>query len=129
VDCEILPIDNSIQVYFGADQFKQILWNVAKNAVDSMLKSRTKKPKVTIGIMRPTKDTVSIFFDDNGEGIDDAIAEKVFEPYFTSKGSSGTGLGLTICRMLASRYKGSLVLKNKPEGGARAILTLRVADS
>jgi signal transduction histidine kinase len=129
VDCEILPIDNGIQVYFGADQFKQILWNIAKNAVDSMLKSRTKSPKVTIGMMRPTKDTVSIYFDDNGEGIDEAIAEKVFEPYFTSKGSSGTGLGLTICRMLASRYKGSLVLRNNPEGGARAILTMRVAET
>lgn len=129
VDCEILPIDPQIQVYFGSDQFKQILWNVAKNAVDSMLKSRTKKPKVTIGVLRPSKDTVSIYFDDNGEGIEDSIAEKVFEPYFTSKGSSGTGLGLTICRMLASRYKGSLILKNNPEGGARAVLTLRVAET
>lgn len=129
VDCEILPIDPEIQVYFGSDQFKQILWNIAKNAVDAMLKVRTKAPKVTIGVLRPSKDKVSIFFDDNGEGIDDAIAEKVFEPYFTSKGSSGTGLGLTICRMLASRYKGSLILKNRPEGGARAVLTLRVADS
>jgi signal transduction histidine kinase len=129
VDCEIQPIDPEIQVYFGADQFKQILWNIAKNAVDAMLKVRTKSPKVTIGMLRPSNDTVSIFFDDNGEGIDDAIAEKVFEPYFTSKGSSGTGLGLTICRMLASRYKGSLILKNRPEGGARAVLTLRVAET
>ncbi|WP_428264378.1 sensor histidine kinase [Haliangium sp.] len=128
VDCEIQHIDEDIQVYFGADQFKQILWNIAKNAVDSMLKSRTKSPKVTIGVHRPNKDTVSIFFDDNGEGIDEAIAEKVFEPYFTSKGSSGTGLGLTICRMLASRYKGSLVLKNNSQGGARAVLIMRVAD-
>lgn len=129
VDCEIQPIDASVQVYFGADQFKQILWNIAKNAVDSMLKSRTKSPKVTIGMLRPSKTTVAIFFDDNGEGIDEAISEKVFEPYFTSKGSSGTGLGLTICRMLASRYKGSLVLKNNATGGARALLTMRLADT
>ncbi|GAB4559843.1 MAG: hypothetical protein Tsb0020_06020 [Haliangiales bacterium] len=128
VDCEIQDIDPKIHVYFGVDQFKQIVWNIAKNAVDSMLKSRTKSPKVTIGTIRTSEDKVAIFFDDNGEGIDDSIAEKVFEPYFTSKGSSGTGLGLTICRMLASRYKGSLILKNNAEGGARAVLTLRVAD-
>ncbi len=128
VECVIEPIDKSLQVYFGTDQFKQILWNIAKNAVDSMLKTRTKSPRLTIGIIRPNSQTVSIFFDDNGEGIDDAIAEKVFEPYFTLKGSSGTGLGLTICRMLASRYKGSLILKNNDSGGARAVLTMRVAD-
>ncbi|ACY19292.1 sensor histidine kinase [Haliangium ochraceum] len=129
VDCEIQPIDPAIQVYFGADQFKQILWNIAKNAVDSMLKSRTKSPKVTIGVLRPSKDSISIYFDDNGEGIEEAIAEKVFEPYFTSKGGAGTGLGLTICRMLASRYKGSLILKNNAEGGARAVLTMRMAET
>lgn len=129
VECVVEPIEESMQVYFGADQFKQILWNIAKNAVDSMLKSRTKSPRVTIGTLRANSEIVSVYFDDNGEGIDEEMAEKVFEPYFTSKGSSGTGLGLTICRMLASRYKGSLTLKNNPEGGARAILTMRLAET
>lgn len=129
VECVVEPIDENLQVYFGADQFKQILWNIAKNAVDSMIKSRTKSPRVTIGTLRADKESVVVFFDDNGEGIDEDMAEKVFEPYFTSKGSSGTGLGLTICRMLASRYKGSLTLRNNAEGGARAVLTMRVADT
>ncbi len=126
VECEV-AIEEDVKVYFGSDQFKQIVWNIGKNAVDSMLKNRTASPRFSVRIDRLGKELVAVYFDDNGEGIDDTLAEKVFEPYFTSKGSSGTGLGLTICRMLAGRYKGNLELENREDGGARAILTMRVA--
>ena len=128
IECNIQPIDPDLGVCFGADQFKQIVWNIAKNAVDSMLKSRTVGPRFDVGWYLKGDDMVSVYFDDNGEGLDPSMIEKVFEPYYTSKGSSGTGLGLTICRLLASRYKGNLTLGNNDRGGARAILSMRLAS-
>ena len=125
--CNIQSIDPEINVYFGSDQFKQIVWNITKNAVDAMLKARTKEPRLDVGWYLKGDAMVSVYFDDNGEGIDPKIGDKVFEPYFTSKGSAGTGLGLTICRLLASRYKGTLTLGNNDNGGARAILSMRLA--
>ena len=127
IECRIQPIDPDIKVYFGIDQFKQIVWNIAKNAVDSMLKGRVANARFDVGWYLKGDDMVSVYFDDNGEGVDPKLAEKVFEPYYTSKGSSGTGLGLTICRLLAGRYKGTLTLGNNDNGGARVVLSMRLA--
>ena len=129
ITCTIQPIDPDLRVHFGADQFKQIVWNIAKNAVDSILKNRTSEPRLEVGYYLKGQNMVSVYFDDNGEGLDPGLLEKVFEPYFTSKGSSGTGLGLTICRLLAGRYKATLTLRNNDTGGARAILSMRLAKS
>lgn len=128
VKCNMGAIDQDLLVFFGADQFKQIVWNIAKNAVDSMVKSRTHKPQLDVGTFSSEDGMVSVYFDDNGEGIDESMVERVFEPYYTSKGSSGTGLGLTICRLLASRYNATLLLKNRPTGGVRAVLSMRIAE-
>jgi signal transduction histidine kinase len=67
---------------------------------------------------------------DEGPGIPEAELEKVFEPYYRletarSKEGGGTGLGLSIARNIAELHGGSLLLRNHPEGGLEAILTLR----
>jgi signal transduction histidine kinase len=66
---------------------------------------------------------------DNGPGIPVAELERVFEPFYRLEGSrnrttGGTGLGLTIARNLARSHGGDLVLRNLPEGGLEAVLTL-----
>ncbi|MFN3963740.1 MAG: ATP-binding protein, partial [Fimbriimonadaceae bacterium] len=54
---------------------------------------------------------------DNGPGIPAAIRERVFEPYFTTKGAEdGTGLGLAICRKLTEAHGGTIALHSSPEG-------------
>ncbi|MEN9579180.1 MAG: hypothetical protein RJA70_2189 [Pseudomonadota bacterium] len=53
---------------------------------------------------------VQLLVSDNGRGIDRADANKVFDPYFTTKGSAGTGLGLPTCQSIAQRYGGRLEL-------------------
>ena len=66
---------------------------------------------------------------DNGPGIPEAELEQVFEPFFRGEASrsretGGTGLGLGIARSIARAHGGDLVLRNRPEGGLEAILTL-----
>lgn len=70
---------------------------------------------------------------DNGSGIPEAELEKVFEPYYRlesarSREGGGTGLGLSIARNIAELHGGSLLLRNHPDGGLEAILTLRPAQ-
>jgi signal transduction histidine kinase len=55
--------------------------------------------------------------------------EKVFEPFYRVEGSrsretGGTGLGLTIAKSVAEAHGGSLVLRNRAEGGLEAVLVL-----
>lgn len=66
---------------------------------------------------------------DDGPGIPEAQLEQVFEPFFRleasrSRATGGTGLGLGIARNIARSHGGELVLRNRPEGGLAAVLTL-----
>ena len=66
---------------------------------------------------------------DDGPGIPADELEKVFEPFYRLESSrnrdtGGTGLGLSIARDVAQAHGGSLTLRNRPEGGLEARLTL-----
>lgn len=55
---------------------------------------------------------------DTGPGLSAAAAERAFAPYFTSKGSKGSGLGLSIVQAIILSVNGTLLLSRGPEGGA-----------
>jgi signal transduction histidine kinase len=66
---------------------------------------------------------------DQGPGIPEAELERVFEPFYRleasrSRATGGSGLGLGIARNIARGFGGDLVLRNRPEGGLEAVLTL-----
>ena len=66
---------------------------------------------------------------DDGPGIPQAQLEQVFEPFFRieasrSRATGGTGLGLGIARNIARAHGGDVVLRNRPQGGLEAVLTL-----
>ncbi|MDE2430523.1 MAG: HAMP domain-containing protein, partial [Burkholderiales bacterium] len=77
------------------------------------------------------KNWVQILVRDGGPGIAPDLLEKVFEPFYRietsrSRESGGTGLGLTIAQNIAQQNGGNLQLKNLPEGGLEACLSLPV---
>jgi signal transduction histidine kinase len=68
---------------------------------------------------------------DGGPGIPAAQMERVFDPFYRletsrSRESGGTGLGLTIARNIAHKHKGTLTLRNKPDGGLECLLVLPI---
>ncbi len=72
---------------------------------------------------------VTIRVRDHGPGIPESALEHVFEPFYRLEGSrsratGGTGLGLSIAREIARAHGGDLELRNHPEGGAEAVLSL-----
>jgi len=74
-------------------------------------------------------DRLSIRVLDDGPGIPEEELEQAFEPFFRAEASrsrdtGGTGLGLGIARNIARAHGGDLVLRNRPEGGLEALLTL-----
>jgi len=66
-----------------------------------------------------------ISIDDSGPGIPEDLQRSVFEPFFTTKPAGhGTGLGLPIARNIVERHGGTLQLRNRDGGGARASVWL-----
>ena len=72
---------------------------------------------------RVEQSRVRIQIDDQGPGIEEGLLSSIFEPFTTSR-VNGTGLGLSIARNAIEAHRGEISASNRPEGGARFLLTL-----
>ena len=74
-------------------------------------------------------DAVRLAVLDEGPGLDPDEGERVFQRFYRGSasrgGAAGTGLGLAVVESLAARWGGEVTLTNRPEGGARAEVTLQ----
>jgi two-component system sensor histidine kinase AtoS len=106
-------------------QLRQVFINLLLNAVDSM------KDGGVLG-MRTRFDTaaqaVLLEISDTGRGIDAAVMDKLFQPFFTTK-SKGSGLGLAISKRLIEDHGGKIRVEQNPGGGATFTISLPVAQS
>ncbi len=66
---------------------------------------------------------VKIAIVDSGPGISEAIIEKIWDPFFTTK-DMGTGLGLGIVKNIIEAHNGSIFIETRPAGGTRVAITL-----
>ena len=97
------------------------LHNLIVNAVEASL------PGLTVEILSGrTNDRAWIEVRDRGTGLDLKLAERVFEPYVSTK-NRGSGLGLSLVRDIARQHKGDATLENREGGGAVARLWLPVS--
>ncbi|MBT8342868.1 MAG: PAS domain-containing protein [Desulfatitalea sp.] len=76
------------------------------------------------------KQGVILHVEDNGPGIEPALQEKIFEPFYTSR-EKGTGLGLAMVRKIAESHNGDVYFESPPPGktsGTRFTLLLKDVD-
>ena len=89
------------------------LLNIIENATDACLREKTKRSHRIIFGAR--KDEQGIIFEitDNGIGMDNETQDKMFTPFFSSKGTKGTGLGLFIANTIIEQHGGKINVKSK----------------
>lgn len=118
-----VPDADGIFVYADPDELQRALLNLVANAIDAMPDGGDLRIRV-----EQEDDNVIVELRDTGKGFDPEIADKLFEPYFTTR-TSGTGLGLAIVRRVIEDLGGSVELVNAEDGpGAIARLTLPAAS-
>jgi two-component system sensor kinase FixL len=105
-------------VEVDAIQIQQVLVNLMRNAVDAlrMGPSDGGLRLVVSTAIRPDG-AVEFAVEDNGPGIPPELAERVFEPFVTTK-SNGMGMGLSVCRRLIESHGGAIEAENRPGAGA-----------
>lgn len=97
------------------DLLKQVLFNLAKNAVEAMHAGGHLK-FITRLVMADGQRQVEIEVADTGPGLPAAVASHLFEPVISEKGGDHAGLGLTISRSLVERLNGQLSCTSTPQG-------------
>lgn len=112
------------------DQLVQVLLNLILNALDATEEG----DRITITTSIPHQNGVpepwiSIQINDEGHGIDSAAQKQIFQPYFTTK-STGTGLGLFVCRQLANQtLRGDIRLVSSSKSGTTFELILPIIEA
>lgn len=114
-------------VWLNPQSLEQILLNVFLNAVDAMNAKTDESPNL-LEITRDCEgDVVRIRVRDTGIGMDQQVAKRAFESFFTTKEiGKGTGLGLFISHNLITELDGSISIESEPGKGTSVLLQVPV---
>lgn len=103
------------------DQIVQVFINVLMNAVDAL----DGKPGTITVSSRSTDSVIDVAVSDTGKGIPVAEVEKIFEPFYTTKGvGKGTGLGLWVSYGIVKSFNGDILVESIP--GEGSLFTIRL---
>lgn len=130
---ETFVVSRSCQVYneFEKDvtikvdikEFFQCYMHIIKNACDAMPDGGS----IYVSTKKDNKN-VKILIRDNGLGIPEGFAEKIFEPFMSYGKKEGTGLGLAITRKIVEAHNGTIEVESTTGNGATFIVTLPIAS-
>jgi signal transduction histidine kinase len=104
-------------------QVQQVILNLASNAMDAMAATPTDDRKLRLEATSSNDDGILISIADRGSGIVEDDEQRVFEPFYTTKGM-GLGIGLSICRQIVEAHGGKLWHAPNPSGGTIFRFTL-----
>ncbi|MEX2270058.1 MAG: ATP-binding protein [Vicinamibacterales bacterium] len=105
---------------------RQALSNLLRNAVEACVEAGT-TPRVRVtGSVDTTAGVQRLTVSDNGPGVAASVGDKVFQPFFTTRGR-GTGLGLALVQKIVVSHNGRIALGTSPEGGAEFAIVLPLA--
>lgn len=112
-------------IFADKTHINRLFTNLIQNALQAMPEDR--RPHIEI-FQKKVRGKVEIELRDNGDGIDEKIREKIFTPNFTTK-TSGTGLGLAMCKRIVEQVNGEIWFVTKPGEGTSFFINFPLADA
>ncbi len=117
-------------VCFDKEKMRRVVINMVENAIQAVLarqesmkdKDRPYQPQVKLSTS-VVENSVRIAVEDNGIGMDEETAARVFEPLFTTR-ARGTGLGLAIVKKIVEEHGGTVSLESEPDRGTKATVVI-----
>jgi signal transduction histidine kinase/ABC-type nitrate/sulfonate/bicarbonate transport system substrate-binding protein len=108
--------NEKIFLFAYENELIQVLLNLLNNAIDAFENVQEKEKKIEF-FAKETEDYILLFVKDNGSGIAEENMEKLFAPYFSTKGKNGTGLGLYMSKMIIQKqFGGEIDVQSSSEG-------------
>lgn len=107
IHIEIPPTNRILQI--DRTQIEQVLINLIKNAKEAC--GKVQNPLIEVKMNPTISWQCLITVQDNGEGILPEVQDKIFVPFFTTK-SSGSGIGLSLCKQIMNRHGGNITVQS-----------------
>lgn len=111
------------QVVASASEMREVFTNLILNAIDAMPEGGN----ITI-ISDIVSDQVKITIQDEGTGMDEEILKRVFDPFFTTRGVKGAGLGLSVTYGIINRHNGEISIQSEPGVGTTITIDLPLSS-
>jgi nitrogen fixation/metabolism regulation signal transduction histidine kinase len=121
-ELEVVRVAGPTPVALDRTLFRRVLANLCLNAIEAV---KPQRARIRIGVAR-TRDRAVLTVADEGPGIERELRERIFDPYFTTKGT-GTGLGLAIVKKIVLQHGGEIQAGERPGGGASFTVALPLA--
>ena len=116
--------DEGVTVVADRAQLQTVVSNLVKNALDAM----DHAGRLTL-TLRPRGEDIELLVEDDGPGIPADVGDRLFTPYFTTKGSRGMGLGLAMTHRIVLEHRGTIEVGEAPGGGASFAIRLPARGS
>jgi len=110
--------ESGVRLFASANQFKQVFWNLAKNAIKAMPNGG----ELAVDL-RAEKKSVTIAFSDTGAGMTDEDKAHIFEPFYSGF-ENGRGLGMANVRRIIDDYEGTIEVRSELDKGTEILITL-----
>lgn len=107
------------------NEYSQVIFNIISNSKDALDKKNDDNKFIKIEIDKTDDGRSRVQISDNGGGIDDAIFDKIFEPYFTTKFmAEGAGIGLYIAKMIIEKKLGGMIYAENIKDGVKCTVVV-----
>jgi PAS domain S-box-containing protein len=108
--------DDHLEITAISGELRQVFSNLLLNSLDAMGENGIIKLRASRSSCRSGEACIRVTIADNGKGIPPAFRTRVFEALFTTKGSTGTGLGLWVTRQIVEEHGGSIRFRSSADG-------------
>jgi PAS domain S-box-containing protein len=119
VDCAPVPA-----VFGNAAELREVLVNLLQNALDALPKGGAVRLHT-----EATEREVLVTVADTGVGMPPRVRSRIFDPFYTTKGAKGSGLGLSIAYTIVARHKGQITVESEEGHGTTFTLRLPAAPT
>jgi len=126
----ILLLDNNLpSIKADRIQIEQVLINLVTNSIDSLKRVRIGTRHITVSSELDKINNITVNIVDTGIGVDYTVLSNIFDSFITTKGDSGMGMGLSICRSIIEVHNGKIGFITNVKKGAHFYFTIPVAES
>jgi two-component system sensor histidine kinase PilS (NtrC family) len=108
----IRRVDADVGAELDHDLMKQVVWNLARNGIEAL---EARGGRLEVEVFR-ADGTACIRISDDGPGVDESTAAKIFDPFYTTK-ERGSGLGLAISNSIVEAHGATMIFDSTPGEG------------